>query len=64
MLPREVCLLEYGEGNRGGRYRWLCQLPIHLDTALGGGTLLQRQAQGLGFYGYKKGGILGDKGGR
>jgi hypothetical protein len=24
-------------------------LSIHLDTALGGGTLIQRQAQGLGI---------------
>ena len=42
-------------------------LSIHLDTASGGGTLLQRQAQGLGIStGTRKGesGILGDKGGR
>jgi hypothetical protein len=47
--------MEHGEGNRGEHYRWLCQLPIYLVMTLGGGTLLQRQAQGLGIYGHKNG---------
>jgi hypothetical protein len=47
-VPREVCLQntvrEIKVDTTSG---YTNSLPIHLDTASSGGTLLQRQAQGL-----------------